>query len=510
MTLKFRILLAVILVGLVAGTAGARVEFLVDTFRPSEFRNAERLTEICGDPAAASFWCSLLEDELTLIITKGADLMFSKAGEMVAVFAKEQNGMDYRRNYAIDQNQNLIPYTAEIPGGTVLKGGSYSAPEAVSGGWERRGEHEVIGEFSYEIDGAQVDKTIVVSYISHVIDIGIRVTRTSEADEASEVKYSYPGIGRQDSPVIKVGQGEQFTLNPLQQRVNNPLYISHQTNNRNTGFAIIMRPHAPSPDLAALPQPPDRISLVRDLPPEANSSASFDLEVYAATNELVRYFQEGYRELPGLFSPNLLGRLSIWILAVLMAIHEVVGSWGLSIVVLTLLFRIVIWPLITTQTKSMVGMQQLQPKLQALQKKYKNNREKLTQETMKLYQEAGVNPAGGCLPIFAQMPLFIILWRIFSNFEFAEGFLWIPDLGLPDPTYILPIFYVGVMIAQAFLFAKNNPQSFRMQLVISLVFVFFIIQFPAGVTLYWVVSMLVQVGQHYMIQRNYPAPAPAT
>jgi YidC/Oxa1 family membrane protein insertase len=166
--------------------------------------------------------------------------------------------------------------------------------------------------------------------------------------------------------------------------------------------------------------------------------------------------------------------------------------------------------LITTQTKSMVGMQQLQPKLQALQKKYKDNREKLTQETMKLYKEAGVNPAGGCLPIFAQMPLFIILWRIFSNFEFNEGFLWIPDLGLPDPTFILPILYVGVMMASAFLMAKGNPQSLRLQIMINLVFVFFIIQFPAGVTLYWVVSMLVQVLQHYLIQRNYPAPATAS
>jgi YidC/Oxa1 family membrane protein insertase len=134
--------------------------------------------------------------------------------------------------------------------------------------------------------------------------------------------------------------------------------------------------------------------------------------------------------------------MSLWVLIAFEFIHTYVNNWALSIIVLTLLFRALVWPLITTQTRSMFGMQKLQPELQKLQKKYKDDREKLTQETMKLYKEAGVNPAGGCLPILLQMPLFIILWRVFVNFEFNEGFLWIPDLGLPDPFYVLPALYV--------------------------------------------------------------------
>ncbi|MEJ2289155.1 MAG: membrane protein insertase YidC [Deinococcales bacterium] len=228
-------------------------------------------------------------------------------------------------------------------------------------------------------------------------------------------------------------------------------------------------------------------------------------EYYTGRNELVRYYQEGYLGLPGLFRPNILGRLSLYIVELLVFIHKYVGSWGFSIIVLTLIFRALIWPLIATQTKSMFGMQKLQPKIKELQAKYKDDREKLTQETMKLYQEAGVNPAGGCLPILLQMPLFIILWRVFVNFEFNQGFLWLPDLGQSDPYYILPVLYVLVMLATSYFSARGNPQTLRQSMFINLIFVLVIINFPAGVLLYYVVSMLVQVFQYWLLSRDQPA-----
>jgi YidC/Oxa1 family membrane protein insertase len=234
------------------------------------------------------------------------------------------------------------------------------------------------------------------------------------------------------------------------------------------------------------------------------------LGTYLGKNELVRFYQEGYLELPGLFNPNILGRLSLWILITLEFIHEYVPSWGLSIIVLTLAFRVLVWPLITTQTRSMFGMQKLQPEMQKLQKKYKDDREKLSQEMMKLYKEAGVNPAGGCLPILLQMPLFIILWRVFVNFEFNEGFLWIPDLGLADPLLILPALYVAVMLGQSWYSARNNPTMLRQSIIINLVFVFIIVNFPSGVLVYFVVSMGVQVFQYWLLSRGQtPPPAPA-
>ena len=110
--------------------------------------------------------------------------------------------------------------------------------------------------------------------------------------------------------------------------------------------------------------------------------------------------------------------------------------------------------------------------------------------------------------MIVQMPLFIILWRVFANFEFNEGFLWIPDLGQADPFYILPILYIGVIFAQSYFMSQGNKQSLQQQLLMNGVFLIFIINFPAGVTLYYVVSMLVQVLQYFLIQRSQKA-APA-
>ncbi len=519
--------------------AFARVEFDLTPFGAESFRDAEDLTATCAATGDESFWCSQRDAELSLITTKGADYFFDPAGELVALYSKQQTGQDFKGNYTLSANQNLVPLGAPVPGGAVLIDGDYLPPQNVESSWQRLSDTEFEGAFRYRAGDYTVERRIVVSYVAQTFEMSVTVTPTAEAvDEAAgeitgeaaeaaggaandvAVQLAFPGIARQESPVIKVGQGETFTLNPGAQPIASPRYVSLQNNNRNTGVALVVRPIAQTDALEALRLTDRVVALEKTLPaPDtenlgadtpAGPEVSFDVEVYGGPNELVRFYQEGYQELPGLFKPNILGRLSIGVLAVLVAIHDVVGSWGLSIIVLTLIFRLLIWPLIATQTRSMAGMQQLQPKLQALQKKYKNDREKLTQETMKLYQEAGVNPAGGCLPIVLQMPLFIILWRVFSNFNFAEGFLWIPDLGLADPYYILPILYVGVMIGQSFYMARGNPQSLRQQLLINVVFIFFVINFPAGVTLYWVVSMSVQVFQYYLINRNLPAPAKAT
>ena len=507
--------------------ASARVEFDLTPFSATTFRDAADLTTTCAAAGAESFWCSQQDAELSLITTKGADYFFNPAGELVALFSKPQTGRDLGGNYSLDAGQNLIPLSASVPGGAVLVNGTYLPPQNVQGVWQRVDADTLEGTFSYTAGSYNVAKRIIVSHVAQTFEVSLTVTpvdgaagatpeATAATAEPTIVQLAFPGIANQETPVVKVGHGESFTLDPGAQPIAAPRYVSLQNNNRNTGIALVVKPIAQTDALEALRLSTKVIALEKTLPATptdattpAKPEVSFDVEVYGGPNELVRFYQEGYQQLPGLFKPNILGRVSLGVLAVLSAIHDVVGSWGLSIIVLTLIFRVLVWPLIATQTRSMKGMQELQPKIQALQKKHKNDREKLTQETMKLYQEAGVNPAGGCLPIVLQMPLFIILWRVFSNFNFAEGFLWIPDLGLADPYYILPILYVGVMIGQSYFMTRGNPQSLRQQLLINVVFIFFVINFPAGVTLYWVVSMSVQVFQYYLINRQAPAPVKA-
>ncbi|HKI57793.1 MAG TPA: YidC/Oxa1 family membrane protein insertase [Trueperaceae bacterium] len=517
------VLLALLLTLIVGGLAQARVVFGTNDFAVSDFKNLDKALATC-DSSSPSFLCRLQNDTITRIPTKGVDLFFDGAGELVAAYAKAQKGQTYN-DYPIDRRQNLIPYDSTIPGAAVLIDGSYSAPQDVSGSWQRSSDIEFKGTFHYREGGYRVERVVTVSAIREHIGVQLTVTPVAGAQAgagsgaaagsgssgqaasggAPSVSLVTPGIAGTAEPVVKIGHGADFTLNPpAGQGYSDPTYASLQNNNNNTGDAIVLRPAKGATGVEAEFLKPDRVALTTSL--AAGGPATLSAQLYTGRNELVRYYQEGYLGLPGLFRPNILGRLSLYIVELLVIIHGYVGSWGLAIIVLTLLFRVLIWPLIATQTKSMFGMQKLQPKIQELQKKYKDDREKLTQETMKLYQEAGVNPAGGCLPILLQMPLFIILWRVFVNFEFNQGFLWLPDLGQADPFYILPVLYVLVMLATSWFSARGNPQTLRQSMFINLIFVFIIINFPAGVLLYYVVSMLVQVFQYWLVSRGQPAP----
>lgn len=506
--ITYRVLrpLVLLLVVTLAGAAFARDAFATYPFTASEFRDAEQLQTACAAPAAAGFLCADLEGTFTRIPSKGVDLIFTPAGEVVAAFAKVQKGQSLG-SYSVDNRDNLIPSAGAFPGAALLLDGVYHVPEDVAGTWTADGPNTLIGEFTYRAAGLDVAVRVVVSNVEQTLNYQFEVTAPEGLEDVPEtVAIAFVGIGNQTAPTVKVGQGGTFTLNPLSTPVNDPAYVSLQTNNRNTANAIVLSPGDGGDPVAAISLGDRRIALQAPF----DGRATLAVDAYLGKNELVRYYQEGYDDLPGLFNPNILGRMSLWLLIALEWIHSYVGAWGLSIIVLTLLFRALVWPLITTQTKSMFGMQRLQPELQKLQKKYKEDREKLTQETMKLYKDAGVNPAGGCLPILVQMPLFIILWRVFVNFEFNEGFLWVPDLGAPDPFYILPALYVAVMLAQSWFSAKGNPAMLRQSMIINLVFVFIMVGFPAGVLVYFVVSMGVQVFQYWMLSRNQPAPVLAS
>ena len=183
-------------------------------------------------------------------------------------------------------------------------------------------------------------------------------------------------------------------------------------------------------------------------------------------------------------------------------LYGLVNNWGVSIILLTVLFKVVLSPLQIMQLNSMVKMRKLSPKLQELQERYKNDRNKLSMEMMQLYKREKFNPAAGCLPLFAQFPIFIAMfWVTREAFEFrGESFLWIPDLAESDPYLIAPVLMGLMMFASQKLMPKP-PQSQGMQAqiaqqmmvvfppMITIVFLFM----PAGVVVYSVVNMLLSI-----------------
>ncbi|WP_071461067.1 YidC family membrane integrase SpoIIIJ [Bacillus massilinigeriensis] len=185
------------------------------------------------------------------------------------------------------------------------------------------------------------------------------------------------------------------------------------------------------------------------------------------------------------------------------------GSFGLSIIVVTLIIRLAILPLMIKQTRSSKAMQALQPEMQRLKEKYSSKdqktQQKLQQETMALFQKHGVNPLAGCLPVFVQMPILIGFYHAISRTrEIAEhSFLWF-DLGEKDPYYILPIVAgITTFIQQKMMMAGTagqNPQMAMMLWLMPIMIVVFAINFPAALSLYWVVGNLFMIIQTYFIK----------
>ncbi|MGJ7920606.1 YidC family membrane integrase SpoIIIJ [Neobacillus sp. LXY-4] len=185
------------------------------------------------------------------------------------------------------------------------------------------------------------------------------------------------------------------------------------------------------------------------------------------------------------------------------------GSFGLSIIIVTLIIRLAILPLMIKQTKSSKAMQALQPEMQALKEKYSSKdqktQQKLQEETMKLFQKHGVNPLAGCFPLLIQMPILIGFYHAISRTrEIAEhSFLWF-DLGSPDPFYILPLVAGATTFIQQKMTmagtANQNPQMAMMLWMMPIMIIVFAISFPAALSLYWVVGNIFMIVQTYFIK----------
>ncbi len=193
------------------------------------------------------------------------------------------------------------------------------------------------------------------------------------------------------------------------------------------------------------------------------------------------------------------------------AIHQAVPNWGFSIILLTIIIKIIFFPLTYSSTKSMAKMQELQPKIKALRSKYKkakqdiDQRRKLNEETMKLYKEHGVNPAGGCLPILIQLPIFWGFFRLLIvaiEFRHSPFILWINDLSIKDPYYVTPILMgITQYISQKMTPTSADPTQRKMMLIMPVVMTVFFMNFQSGLVLYWLTNNVLQIGQQFIMNR---------
>jgi YidC/Oxa1 family membrane protein insertase len=192
----------------------------------------------------------------------------------------------------------------------------------------------------------------------------------------------------------------------------------------------------------------------------------------------------------------------------LMMINDYVGNWGWSIVVLTLLIRLVLYPLTYKGMMSMQKLKELAPKIKELQEKHKGNPQKSSAAMMELYRKHDANPMGGCLPLLLQMPVFFAIYRVLLNsieLKHSEWILWIDDLSAMDPYFILPILLGVSMYVQQKITPTTITDPLQQKIFqwLPVVFVFFFMTFPAGLTLYWFVNNLFSLAQQQYINHLF-------
>ncbi|PLX94230.1 MAG: protein translocase component YidC [Desulfuromonas sp.] len=185
--------------------------------------------------------------------------------------------------------------------------------------------------------------------------------------------------------------------------------------------------------------------------------------------------------------------------------HDFFGNYGVSIIVLTVIIKLLFWPLTQKSYVSMKAVQKLQPEMQKLRERFKNDRDRMNREIMELYKKHRVNPLGGCLPMLIQIPVFFALYQVLLNsieLRHAPFVFWLTDLSAKDPYYVTPLIMGATMfIQQKMTPTTMDPAQAKIFMMMPIVFTFLFLNFPSGLVIYWLINNLLTILQQYLINR---------
>ncbi|MEW6680026.1 MAG: membrane protein insertase YidC [bacterium] len=222
--------------------------------------------------------------------------------------------------------------------------------------------------------------------------------------------------------------------------------------------------------------------------------------VYAGPRDYKILKGVGLESLSGLwFLPKI-------IILALVFFYKLIGNYGVAIILLTLIVKVLLHPLTRTNFKMMKKMQAIKPHIDKLREKHKDDHETIQKEMMRLYKEHNVNPFGGCLPLILQIPIFFALYSALDKgieLRGAPFVLWIKDLSLKDPYFVLPILMgLTMFIQQKMTPSTQDPSTEKMMLIMPLVMTFLFLSFPSGLVLYWLVQNILTIFEHWLIEKG--------
>ena len=238
------------------------------------------------------------------------------------------------------------------------------------------------------------------------------------------------------------------------------------------------------------------------------SAASSSVLLYVGTKEVFLLEKSGHK-LNRLMDYGWLGNKFAFLvkplLSVLSFFYNLFGNYGWAIIFLTIVIKILFFPLTHKSFKSMKGLQKIQPYVKVIQERHKDDRQKMNEEMIELYKKHQVNPLGGCLPMLLQIPVFISLYHaLFFSIELrgAPFIGWITDLSVADPYYVTPVLMgVTMFLQQKMTPSVGDPVQQKIMLMLPIVFTFLFVTFPAGLVIYWTINNLLTITQQYYIYK---------
>jgi YidC/Oxa1 family membrane protein insertase len=468
----------------------------------------------------------LQNDVLVLEISaNGANVIDAKLPKQLTAEKKPVELFQYAPNHKYFARSGLIALgNADLPNHT-------STFKLVQSGKDGSGNPFIV--LASERNGVKLEKTFILSPGSYVVDVGHRVTQAA-ANTAPLVLYTE--IVRDASQEQKIGpfdgafsastftgpaaytEKEKFNKLEFTAIDKNKITIPAQVPAGDPAWIAMVQHYFASAWIPGDKAARDiyagkidnnlyRIGMQTPLGVVAPGTTVVEkakLFVGPQEESVLETIAPGFALLKDYGYLTILAKPIFWLLE---NIHSYVGNWGWSIILLTILIKLVFFPLSAASYKSMARMKEVQPRLLAMKEQYKGEPQKLNQAMMEMYRKEKINPLGGCLPVVIQIPVFISLyWVLLSSVEMrnAPWIGWIHDLSAPDPYYILPI----IMAASMFVQTKLNPTPpdpiqakvmMYMPLVFSVMFFFF----PAGLVLYWVVNNLLSIAQQWQINQMF-------
>lgn len=367
---------------------------------------------------------------------------------------------------------------------------------------------EITREFKYIAENNSFSNKFTVKNPTQEFLAGLSMIIPDKTLKPKSTSFLFPSMEFQDFVIEENGKIETIHIMGAKENINKEVSSSPLIAVSSHYFASSVLDKSdllPKVSLTADVTTHEVLAKLNYVPPQLKDQFSFEQILYVGPKSM-EALQSVDTHMAKVIDFGFFGFIAVPLLHLLKFCHSLVGNWGFAIIFLTLIVRFIVLPFNIMSFKSMKAMQKIQPEVQTLREKYKEDPMRLNQEMMALMKREGANPLGGCLPMLLQIPVFFALYKVInSSVELYQSpfMFWITDLSVHDKFYVLPVLMgLSMFLQQKMTPTTMDPTQAKIMAFMPLVFSLFMLNLPSGLTLYMFVSTLFGITQQYLMMRD--------